>query len=73
MSIAKSMDFHATQIAPTTPKGVMVISAMPSYRIVWFLMKRHKVGILATLAVVGFTYDSLLPFAARELFHLLFR
>ena len=56
-----------------TKQGINVISMMPSYRILWFLLRRHKVGILATLAVVGFTYDNLLPFVARELFALLFR
>jgi len=56
-----------------TKEGINVISAMPSYRIVWFLLKRHKVGVLITLTVIAFTYDNLIPFAARELFYLLFR
>lgn len=56
-----------------TKEGINVISLMPSYRILWFLAKRHKVGILITLTVVAFTYDNLIPFAARELFYMLFR
>lgn len=53
-------------------EGINVISLMPSYRILWFLIKRHKVGILIFLTVVGFTYDNLLPFAAKELYYTLF-
>lgn len=53
MSHAQSMEFVQTPIQKTTPKGVMVISAMPSRRIVWFLVKRHKVGLLIT-GNVGF-------------------
>lgn len=65
--------FQEMPFKAPTKQGINVITLMPSYRIVWFLLRRHKVGILATLAVVGFTYDNLLPFLARELFTLLFR
>lgn len=56
-----------------TKEGINVISVMPSYRIIWFLLKRHKVGLLITTTVVGFTYDNLLPLGARMLFDVLFR
>lgn len=55
-SIAKAMDFSATPIRPTTSKGVMVISAMPSRRIIWFLMNRHRVGLLGTSVVLLLSY-----------------
>jgi len=62
-----------TPMRAPSKEGINVISVMPSYRILWFLAKRHKVGILITLTVVGFTYDNLIPFAAREIFYALFR
>lgn len=53
MSQTHAMEFVQTPIQKTTPRGVMVISAMPSRRIIWFLVKRHKVGLLIS-GNVGF-------------------
>lgn len=58
MSIAKGMEFTATPIRPTTSKGVMVISAMPTSRIIWFLAHRHRVGLLMLSTVVLLAYIS---------------
>lgn len=54
--IAKAMDFKATPIRATTPQGVMVISAMPSSRIIWFLMHRHRVGLLSLTVIILLSY-----------------
>lgn len=73
MLVKSQPKFMDAPFRAPTKEGINVISLMPSYRIVWFLVKRHKVGILVFLTVIGFTYDNLIPFAARELFDLLFR
>lgn len=67
-----AMRYEGMAVKPVTKQGIRVIDHMGTFRILWFVAKRHKVGLLAFLAVVGFTYDNLLPFAAREVFHLLF-
>ncbi len=64
---------HYEASAPKLPskQGIRIISEMSTFSILWFVAKKHRVGLLALLAVVGFTYDSLIPFAAHELFSLL--
>lgn len=73
MLVQDTMKYHATPVGVSKKADLMVISEMKSTKIIWYLARKHRVGILATLAIVGFTYDNLLPFAARELFHMLFR
>lgn len=67
------MRYEATGAKLPTKKGIRVISEMGTWRIMAYVANRHKVGLLAFLAIVGFTYDNLLPFLARELYALLFR
>lgn len=73
MLVQDAMKYQATPIKASKKADLMVISEMKSTKIIWYLTRKHKVGILAFLAVIGFTYDNLLPFAARELFYVLFR
>jgi hypothetical protein len=68
-----AMRYEVTGSKQPTKSGLRVISVMGTWSILWYVAKRHKVGLLATAALVGFTHNNVLPFAARELFHLMFR
>lgn len=55
MSLANT-GFMETPIKNPTKKGIMVITAMPSYRIVGYLAYRHRVGLLAFSNVLLVSY-----------------
>ena len=61
MSLVKNNEYiEAQAVSKPTKSGTMVISVMPSYRIIGFLLKRHRVGLLATgnLVLLGFVFHA---------------
>ena len=52
-------EYKETPVGKTTKQGIMVIDIMPSYRIVAFLMHRHRVGLLAFMLVGYIAMDHL--------------
>lgn len=44
------------KLSKTTKKGIRVISEMSTSRIIWFVMNRHRVGLLALSTVLSFSY-----------------
>ncbi len=52
-----TMDFVATPVHKPTREGIMVISAMPSHRIIGHLMYRHRVGLLLTANLAWVSWE----------------